>query len=63
MRRCRCRRASAHRPLPDGLSTPPAWAAGTAATDAVNLGQMQASINTSQQGTVRYDSNTDGSNM
>jgi len=36
-------------------------AAGTAATDAVNLGQMQASINTSQQGTVRYDSNTDGS--
>jgi len=36
-------------------------AAGTTATDAVNLGQMQASINTSTQGTVRYDSNTDGS--
>ncbi|MET3653640.1 YadA-like family protein [Dyella japonica] len=36
-------------------------AAGSAATDAVNLGQMQASINTSTQGTVRYDTNTDGS--
>jgi len=36
-------------------------AAGSAATDAVNLGQMQASINNSTQGTVRYDTNTDGS--
>lgn len=36
-------------------------AAGSTATDAVNLGQMQASINNSTQGTVRYDTNTDGS--
>ncbi|MBM7123619.1 YadA-like family protein [Dyella kyungheensis] len=36
-------------------------AAGSASTDAVNLGQMQASINNSTQGTVRYDTNTDGS--
>ena len=36
-------------------------AAGTTSTDAVNLGQLQSSINTSQQGTVRYDTNTDGS--
>ena len=36
-------------------------AAGSAATDAVNLGQMQASINNSTAGTVRYDTNTDGS--
>ena len=36
-------------------------AAGTVSTDAVNLGQMQASISSSTQGTVRYDTNTDGS--
>ncbi|ULU26391.1 hypothetical protein DYST_03337 [Dyella terrae] len=36
-------------------------AAGSASTDAVNLGQMQASITSSTQGTVRYDTNTDGS--
>ena len=36
-------------------------AAGTASTDAVNVGQLDASVTASQQGTVHYDTNTDGS--
>jgi autotransporter adhesin len=36
-------------------------AAGTQATDAVNLGQMDSAISGSTQGTVRYDTNSDGS--
>lgn len=36
-------------------------AAGTAATDAVNMGQLAATVTASQQGTVHYDTHTDGS--
>jgi autotransporter adhesin len=36
-------------------------AAGTAATDAVNVGQLDSAIDTTTKGTVRYDTNTDGS--
>jgi autotransporter adhesin len=36
-------------------------AAGTADTDAVNVGQMNSAISTTTKGTVRYDTNKDGS--
>ena len=36
-------------------------AAGTASTDAVNVGQLDASVSASQKGTVRYDTHEDGS--
>jgi autotransporter adhesin len=36
-------------------------AAGTADTDAVNVGQLDSAISTTTKGTVRYDTNTDGS--
>lgn len=36
-------------------------AAGTEGTDAVNLGQMDSAITASSQGSVHYDTNTDGS--
>ena len=36
-------------------------AAGTQATDAVNVGQLDSAISTSTQGTVHYDTNSDGS--
>lgn len=35
-------------------------AAGTAATDAVNVGQLNATVTTSQAGTVRYDTTSGG---
>ena len=36
-------------------------AAGTAATDAVNVAQMESMVSDSQEGSVRYDRNKDGS--